>query len=84
MANTHTSTGTVATGETTAETLLTAAETAMATGSGIKRAEVDGQVVEYDRSTGMKERDALKREISREAGTRPAVSQLNLAKAWGS
>jgi len=83
MATSHTSTGTVATGDTTAESLLSSAETAMATGAGLKRVEVDGQVTEWDRSTGMKERSDLKREVAREAGRRPAISRLDLAQAWG-
>ena len=82
MATAHTSTGTVATGETTAESLLSSAETAMASNAGVAEVEVDGQRVKYDRGAGMSERSDLKREVAREAGSRPAVSCLDLSQAW--
>jgi len=83
MANTATVQATVATGETTAETLLSDVETQLSAGAGLKRAEVDGQVVEWDNTGGMGDRASLKAEIAREAGNRPAVAQINLTKAWG-
>lgn len=83
MATEHTSTGTPATGETTAETIVAGVETAMESAPGLVEVEVDGQRTKWDRKVGMEERAALKREIAREAGNRPAVSRIDLGSAWG-